>query len=376
MPFLFDWTTFSSPNGTTTLTNTSGPGLGNSTTFTSTASSSAGANNPGYFNNFGGSIFAQRVPAGESANLALDFDDGVKNLSFEIFDLDANGNAWSDVVTITALDANGNPVTPIFSNLETYHVLLDPNTVAANDTSSAAVDGPGAADSISVTFGSPVVSVVISFSGNSDNGIRSGAVGLGDFTGDIVCFAHDTMIETNEGQVAVQVLRVGDLVRTKDNGLQPIRWIGSRTVDAVGRFAPIEIAADVLGNDRPLVLSPQHRVMLSGWQAELLFGVPEVLVAAKHLVDDKKILRREGGTVTYFHMMFDQHEIVYADGAPCESFHPGHVGISGMDDAQRDEIFALFPELEQDFAGFGPLARMCLKSAEGRMIAQMIHLRH
>jgi hypothetical protein len=161
-------------------------------------------------------------------------------------------------------------------------------------------------------------------------------------------------------------------VHTKDNGLQPIRWIGSRTVDAVGRFAPIEIAADVLGNDRPLVLSPQHRVMLGGWQAELLFGVPEVLVAAKHLVDDKRILRREGGTVTYFHMMFDQHEIVYADDVPCESFHPGHVGIAGMDDAQRDEIFALFPELEQDFSGFGPLARMGLKSAEGRLLSQMI----
>lgn len=376
MPFLFDWTTFSSPNGTTTLTNTSGPGLGNSTTFTSTASSSGGADNPGYFSNFGGSIFAQNVPAGQSSNLTLGFDDGVKNLSFEIFDLDANGNGWSDVVTITALDANGNAVTPTFSNLESYHQLLSPNTVAATGNSSTGIEGPGAADSISVSFGSPVVSVVISFSGNSDNGIRSGAIGLGDFTGDIVCFAHDTMIETNEGQVAVQVLRVGDLVRTKDNGLQPIRWIGSRTVDAVGRFAPIEIAEDVLGNDRPLVLSPQHRVMLSGWQAELLFGVPEVLVAAKHLVDDKKILRREGGTVTYFHMMFDQHEIVYADGAPCESFHPGHVGISGMDDAQRDEIFALFPELEQDFAEFGPLARMCLKSAEGRMIAKMIHLRH
>lgn len=376
MPFLFDWTTFSSPNGTTTLTNTSGPGIGNTTTFTSTASSSGGASNPGYFGNFGGSIFAQGVPAGQSSNLTLDFDDGVKNLSFEIFDLDANGSGWSDVVTITALDANGNAVTPIFSNLESYHQLLSPNTVAATGNSSTGVEGPGAADSISVTFDAPVVSVVISFSGNSNNGISSGAVGLGDFTGDIVCFAHDTQIETRDGKVAVQDLCVGDLVRTKDNGLQPIRWIGSRTVDAVGRFAPIVIAADVLGNDRPLVLSPQHRVMLGGWQAELLFGVPEVLVAAKHLVDDKGILRREGGTVTYFHMMFDQHEIVYADGAPCESFHPGHVGISGMDDAQRDEIFALFPELEQDFAQFGPLARMSLKSAEGKLLSQMIHLPH
>lgn len=372
MPFLFDWTTFSSPTGTTTLTDG-----GFSTSFTSTAFSSAGANNPQYFGFFGGTLASQSVPDGQQSGVQLSFDDPVENLTFEILDLDArNGrNGWDDQVTITALDADGNAVIPIFSNLESYHVQTSPTTVEANGNTSQDVEGYGAEDSITVSFNVPIVSVVIAISGGS-SGRSTGYVGIGNLSGDIVCFAQDTLIETESGHIAVQDLRCGDLVRTVDNGLQPIRWVGSRTVDAVGRFAPIEIAAGVLGNDRPLVLSPQHRVMLGGWQAELLFGVPEVLVAAKHLVDDDRILRREGGTVTYYHIMFDQHEIIYADGAPCESFHPGQIGMTGMDDAQRDEIFALFPELEQDFAQFGPLARMGLKAAEGGVLAQMMRTLH
>lgn len=372
MPFLFDWTTFSSPNGTTTVTDGSF-----STSFTSTAFSSAGANNPQYFGFFGGTLASQAVPSGQQSGVQLSFGDPVDNLTFEILDLDArNGrNGWDDQVTITALDADGNAVLPIFSNLESYHVQTSPTTVEANGNSSEGVEGSGAPDSITVSFNVPVVSVVITISGGT-SGRATGYVGIGDLSGDIVCFAHGTLIDTENGPVAVQDLQTGDLVRTMDHGLQPIRWVGSRTVDAVGRFAPIVIAADVLGNDRPLVLSPQHRVLLGGWQAELLFGVPEVLVAAKHLVDDDRILRREGGTVTYYHIMFDQHEIVYADGTPCESFHPGQVGVTGMDDAQREEIFALFPELEQDFAEFGPLARMGLKAAEGGVLARMMRTAH
>ena len=154
--------------------------------------------------------------------------------------------------------------------------------------------------------------------------------------------------------------------------MQPVRWVGSRTVEAAGRFAPVAIAPGVLGNDRPLVLSPQHRVLLAGWQAEMLFGVPEVLVAAKHLVDDARVTRRAGGTITYYHILFDQHEIVFAEGATCESFHPGHVGVTGMEDAQREEIYALFPGLEADVTDYGPLARMGLKKAEGGVLGRMM----
>lgn len=153
-----------------------------------------------------------------------------------------------------------------------------------------------------------------------------------------------------------------------DHGYQPIRWIGSTSVAGKGRFAPIRIAEGALGNHRALTVSPQHRMLLAGWQAELLFDEAEVLVAAKLLVNDTTIRVMEVEEVEYFHMLFDAHEIVYAEGCPSESFHPGHVGWGALAEAAREEILALFPQLAaQDFTVYGPSARRSLTSAEARV---------
>jgi hypothetical protein len=185
----------------------------------------------------------------------------------------------------------------------------------------------------------------------------------------VVCFARGTMIDTAEGERAIEDLQVGDLVRTADHDYQPIRWIGSSKVAATGALAPILIKAGALGNTRDLKVSPQHRMLLGGWQAEMLFGDDEVLVAAKHLVNDKTILRVEGGEVEYFHMLFDTHEIVFASGAPSESFHPGEIGWGALAQEARDEIIALFPDLEQNqFQGYGTAARRTLKAFEAQLV--------
>ncbi|WP_165614966.1 Hint domain-containing protein [Yoonia tamlensis] len=299
----------------------------------------------------------------------MTFSTPVDNLSFAIVDLD-QGPGWDDQVQILAYDIDGNLLTPTFTLDPTVHTQINATTVEASGNNSTSIDGPTAPDSVTVTFDSPVATIQIITSGSDSSGVRSAVIGISDFTGDVVCFAHDTLIETDRGQVPVQDLAPSDLVQTMDNGLQPIRWVGSRRVAAVGKFAPIHIAKDVLGNTIPLVLSPQHRVLLQGWQAELLFGEPEVLVAAKHLVNGGSITRREGGEVTYYHILFDQHEVVYANEAPCESFHPGQVGLDGMGGEQRAEIFALFPELEHDIAHFGPLARMTVKATEAKLFTQ------
>ncbi len=189
----------------------------------------------------------------------------------------------------------------------------------------------------------------------------------------VVCFAGGTMIETAEGEVAIERLQVGDLVRTADHDYQPIRWIGSTKVAATGSVAPILIKAGALGNTRDLKVSPQHRMLLGGWQAEMLFGDDEVLVAAKHLVNDSTILREIGGEVEYFHMLFDTHEIVFAEGAPSESFHPGQVGWGALAEEAREEILALFPELASgDFAEYGTSARRTLKAHEATLAAKIV----
>jgi hypothetical protein len=188
----------------------------------------------------------------------------------------------------------------------------------------------------------------------------------------VVCFAASTMIDTAEGEVAIENLQVGDLVRTADHDYQPIRWIGSSKVAATGSVAPILIKAGALGNTRDLKVSPQHRMLLGGWQAEMLFGDDEVLVAAKHLVNDSTILRVEGGEVEYFHMLFNTHEIVFAEGAPSESFHPGEIGWGALAEEARAEILALFPELASgDFAGYGTSARRTLKAYEAALAAKL-----
>ena len=138
---------------------------------------------------------------------------------------------------------------------------------------------------------------------------------------------------------------------------------------AIGRFAPIRIRPGaVTGLDRDLLVSPQHRMLFQGYRAELLFGEREVLVSATHMVDGKYVTQDEGGTVTYIHMMFDEHEIVFADGAASESFHPGLVGLDGVTEAAREELFGVFPELRTNTNGYGTTARRCLKRNEAELV--------
>ncbi|GAA6187460.1 Hint domain-containing protein [Litorivita sp. NS0012-18] len=209
------------------------------------------------------------------------------------------------------------------------------------------------------------------------NGGMNGSVALLDGSGTvhfqnierIICFTPGARILTPRGERPIESLRAGDMVITRDHGPQPIRWMGTRTVEGRGNFAPIAINSNVMeGARRPLLVSPQHRILFTGYRAELLFGTSEVLVAAKHLVDgrDVRVLERE--KVTYFHMMFDRHEVVYAEGAATESFHAADLGISAISDQAREELFAVFPELRSNPSQYGETARKCIKAHEAKLI--------
>lgn len=184
----------------------------------------------------------------------------------------------------------------------------------------------------------------------------------------IICFTAGTRIATPRGAREVEALAPGDLVITRDNGLQPIRWVGRRTVPALGALAPVKFAPGILGNERELLVSPQHRMLLQGPEASLLFGESEILATAKHLVNGGTVTQTPGGEITYVHILFDQHEIVYAEGAPSESFFPGGEGLGAVEDAAREELFALFPELRSDAGAFGETARFCLKAYESELL--------
>lgn len=190
----------------------------------------------------------------------------------------------------------------------------------------------------------------------------------------IACFTPGSMILTEAGEVPVEKLAVGDRVLTRDNGFQDVRWLARRDLSpddlrANARFGPVRIAKGALGGglpERDLIVSPQHRMLIAGARAELLFGDREVLVAAAHLVGLPGITRIQSGGISYIHFLFDQHEIVRADGAWSESFQPGERTMAGLGAAQRDELLALFPDLLRPEAY--PAARMSLRAREARVL--------
>ncbi|WP_170413629.1 Hint domain-containing protein [Ruegeria atlantica] len=181
------------------------------------------------------------------------------------------------------------------------------------------------------------------------------------------CFTTGTLIKTEHGLVEVENLRVGDRIPTLDHGLQSLRWIGSQTARASGVFAPVLIKAGAMGNNRDLLVSQQHRMLISDWRVELHTGHAEVLAPAKHLINGRDIVMRPGGLVTYYHLMFDQHELIWGEGCLSESFHPGIQAWNSFEDATRQEILSLFPELaNHGISAYGPPARPSLQSFETR----------
>lgn len=186
----------------------------------------------------------------------------------------------------------------------------------------------------------------------------------------VPCFVRGTLIATREGSKPIEELKAGDELITMDHGFQKIRWIGSTTVPASGSLAPVVIRKGAMGNERDLRVSPQHRMLVRGWHVELMFGKPEALVPAKALINDETVFQLEGGKVDYFHVMFDRHEVIYAEGIPSESFHPGHVGLGSFAEETREEILSLFPELRENVTAYSGHARPTLKVKEARVLAE------
>lgn len=140
--------------------------------------------------------------------------------------------------------------------------------------------------------------------------------------GDVACvrFAKGTHITMASGeQVPIEDLNVGDRLLTRDAGPQSIRWIGETTLRAVGDFAPVVITEGALFNTRDLVLSPDHRLFIYQREDKLGAGRSEVLVKVRHLINGDSVYQKDGGFITYFQILFDDHQIIYAEGIAAET---------------------------------------------------------
>ena len=192
----------------------------------------------------------------------------------------------------------------------------------------------------------------------------------------VVCFSAEALIETSRGPVAAGDLAVGDMVRTRDAGFQPINWIMQRTFTAedleqAPQLRPIRIKAGALNSTSPsadLVVSPQHRMLIRSKIAMRMFGAQEVLVAAKQLLLlDGIDVAEDLSEVTYVHFLLDGHQIVYANGAETESMHTGAEALKTVGKVAVEEIYTIFPELR---AGVElPAVRELASGRKGRKLA-------
>jgi hypothetical protein len=179
---------------------------------------------------------------------------------------------------------------------------------------------------------------------------------------DTVCFMRGTLIHTPNGTTLVEDLTVGDRVETSDHGLQSIRWIGSRKLDAIvltanRKLHPVRITAGALDRGIPeqdLLVSRQHRMLVSSKRVRSISGEDEVLISAIKLTKCPGIyVDYDVKEVEYFHILFDEHQVIYANGAPSESLYTGKQALKSLLPKAYDEIVTLFPEIETQ--GYQPV---------------------
>ncbi|MFI0396276.1 Hint domain-containing protein [Paracoccus jiaweipingae] len=194
---------------------------------------------------------------------------------------------------------------------------------------------------------------------------------------DAPCFTSGTLIDTPHGPVPIQDLRPGDLVLTRDNGPQPIRWVGGRLLDARAldlrpNLRPIRIRAGALGPGQPcrdLVVSPQHRILVQSSIAARMFDSPEVLIAAKHLcLLDGITPEAPPDGVHYLHILLDRHEVLRSNGAWTESLLTGPQALKSLTAPARHEILSIFPELAAAITP--PGARPLIEGRRSRKLAE------
>ena len=165
------------------------------------------------------------------------------------------------------------------------------------------------------------------------------------------CFVEGTRLVTPDGLRPIESLKVDDLVETADHGAQAIRWIGRSKVLQMGKMAPVCIKQSSLGCGLPfadLEVSQQHRMLVRSIVLERMTGCPEALVAAKFLLPLPGIeLKPEIAPINYLHLLFDRHEIVFAEGAPSESLFPGPQALEMLGPKCSREITSLLPSMKK-----------------------------
>jgi hypothetical protein len=140
-------------------------------------------------------------------------------------------------------------------------------------------------------------------------------------------------------------------------------------------MAPVKVSPGALNdNEKAILLSPNHRVLIRDPALNMLLATSEAFVAVKHLVNRDGITKVTTEKVRYYHILFDNHEVILSNEIWTESFHPGRQGVNAFDEEVRQELVYLFPELVKGNGVFsyGDTARTVLKRHESQLLARYL----
>lgn len=203
------------------------------------------------------------------------------------------------------------------------------------------------------------------YSGGQSPGFYTTDMISGDHS--IMCFTSGTMISTPSGPKRVEELRIGEWVHTVDHGLQPIMWTTDRLAPGIGKSSPVEFSAGLFGSAKDVGLSPEHRVLVSDYQCELLFGSRCVYASAKSLVGLPGVCFAERPLVRYVHVLLPIHAAIFANGMPCESLLAGDVTMGALGPAFQNVYAKLSSKLGDQNSAYP-----CLKHQQGRLLASIL----
>lgn len=309
-----------------------------------------------------------------------------------------------DTVTITGstvlgeIDADGgaDTITIVDSSVAQIRLGASHDSLTFINSTATRLRGNGGTDSLDLPVGT-----VVNDSGGTftvEEGVPY-TVGSGSFTlptgqtvtyvqfegggPAVVCFCQDTLICTENGDVAVQDLSVGDMIMTDEGEARPLRWIGRRRLNlrelqANDKLYPVRITAGSLGNGLPekdLLVSRQHRMLVRSGIVQRMFGLEEVLIPAIKLTALPGIfIDASVETVTYFHLLLDEHSVILAEGTPAESLATGPQAMKALSPEAREEIRTLFPAMFEQ--GYEPeFARPVPEGRKQRALIQR-HLKN
>lgn len=139
-------------------------------------------------------------------------------------------------------------------------------------------------------------------------------------------FGQGTLIATTDGDLPVDWLAAGDLVITRDHGAQRLRWVGhtrltARQLAETPALRPVLVEPGSFGSgapEHPLAVSRRHRIFVDGPDVQYYFGTACALAGAERMAEVNAGYDGKHG-YTYFHLLFDRHEVVLANGLWAES---------------------------------------------------------